>query len=185
MCLFHFLFRHVQVLAKLQSLHLVEDIQWVLSSIRALYEVHITTESSERLQYFRTFARVTEYIFMFIAFFYVSTVMSILCMPIFVYFTQHEVTPIMPLYIPGIDEKTTIGYIILAIYHLHLNFLSLVGVFATDYFLIVVIVSSLIFAKLITLEIQQIHCELDEKCSTRTIRIRFRNILLMHRELDE
>lgn len=103
--------------------------------------------------------------------------------PVFVYFTQNKIVPIIPLYVPIINEKTTVGFVILTIYHILLIFLASVA--ATDFFLALVIVSSIIFAKLISLELQQIHADFNENDTTLARKCRFRNILRMLKEMCE
>lgn len=167
------------------NIQYVDNIQWVIYFIRDIYKEHITTESVERAEYFRKFALFTEYFFKFLVLMYFSLIFVVLTYPGFMYFTQHELVPIMPLYIPGIDENTIIGYIIITIYHLTMITLASVGIAATDFFLAIVIISSLIFAKLIWLEMQQIHTDLDEKSSELSLKVHFRNILRMHKEMCE
>lgn len=86
---------------------------------------------------------------------------------------------------PGVDENTTFGFVILTTYHIFLISVASVGVAATDFFLALIIVSSLIFAKLLSLEMQQIHADLEEKDTMLAIKCRFRNILRMHKEMSE
>lgn len=178
-------FEIFQALTKLFSMHYVEDIQWLLSFIQNFYKVHITTKSVERAAYFRKFALAIEYIFLFIMFFYTSTVASAFMFPVLVYFTKHELIPLIPLFIPGIDEKTTIGYIALWIYHTILELVALFGVMALDFVLVVVILSTLMFSKLISWEMDEIHRQLQEKNSALAVKVRFRNILLMHHSIFE
>lgn len=170
---------------KLYNIHYVDDIQWVIYFIQDIYRAHITTTSPERREYFRKFAMITDYMFKIILFMYLSTVSTCFMYPFLVYFTQNEVVPIMPLFIPGINENTTFGFIILTIYHIFMILLASFGVVATDFFLALIIISSLIFAKIISLELQQIHIDLEEKDSRLKVKSRFRNILRMHKEMCE
>lgn len=77
--------------------------------------------------------------------------------------------PIMPLYLPLIDESTCIGYIALNVYQF-----------------LFIIISSLIFAKLIGRELQQINVDLrDDECNMLMVLGRLTNIFLMHQEMGE
>lgn len=167
------------------SIQYVEDIQWVIYFIQDIYKANITTESVERSEYFRKFALFTEYFFKFILYFYLSTISTSLVYPIFVFITQNEFFPIMPLYLPYIDETTVVGFTIISIYHIILISLVSFGIVAIDFFLAIIIISSLMFAKIISLEMHEIHVDLDEKGSQIAIKARFRNILRMHKEMCE
>lgn len=170
---------------KLYSIQYIEDMQWVINIIQNLYKENIKTECLERLEYFRKFALFTDYFFKILLFFYISTVSTCFVYPFFVYFTQNEVVPIMPLYVPYVDESTVIGFTIISIYHVLMVLLASFGISATDFFLAIIIISSLMFAKLITLELRQIQMDLQEKCSEIELKARFRNILRMHKEMCE
>lgn len=89
----------------------------------------------------------------------------------------------IPLYMPGIDETTFSGYVSLLIYQFTCLFCATLGLSACDFFIAIMIVSTLIFSKIISLEIAQIDSDVLEKNSTPIVRGRFRNILLMHQEM--
>lgn len=178
-------FENSQSLVKLYNIQYIEDIQWVIYFIQDLYKANITTESVERSEYFRKFALFTEYFFKFILFFYLSLISTCLVYPIFVYTTQNELEVIMPLYLPFINETTIVGYTIINIYHITLISIVSFGIVAIDFFLAIIIISSLIFSKIISLEMHQIHVDLEEKNKELAIKVRFRNILRMHKEMCE
>lgn len=104
--------------------------------------------------------------------------------PIFVYLTTGQVVPILPVYLPMIDESTHVGLLINTVFHLSLMVVAVVGYTAIDYFIAVGITSSLIFAKLISIDLQQINFDLIES-ELLTAKARFWNVLLMHREMSE
>lgn len=58
-----------------------------------------------------------------------------------------------------------------------------IGILAADYICSVLIISSLIFAELISLDMQQINMDLQENEAPLIIIARFRNIIQMHKEL--
>lgn len=135
------------------------------------------------MEYFGKFGLFTEYFFILIIFVYFPSVALFFVYPAYMYFVENELVFVVPLFIPGIDENTTTGYVIVLVYHIFIFVLSVAGVIAIDYLFGVIIVSSLMFAKLIHFEIEQIHVDLQEKNATFLVRGRFLNILQMHQEM--
>lgn len=162
-----------------------QDFRWLARFLEHLYKAHITTKSPVRLKYFEKFARITEIFFQCLFILYISSVILFLVYPFFMFVTQNELIPLFPLYIPGIDEKTTSGYIILTMSHLYLLILCVMGLLSYDYFNSVVMISSLIFAKLIGWEMDEIHVDLQENATKWRVHGRLRNILQMHQEMFE
>lgn len=52
------------------------------------------------------------------------------CISDHMYFVEIELVFLIPLFIPGIDENTTTGYIVVLIYHISLFVLSVIGIIA-------------------------------------------------------
>lgn len=177
---FHFI---LQCLVKLYHIRYVEDFQWLINFIQNLYKIHIKTKSKERLEYFQMFSVNTEILFKMILILYVLSTFTFLPYPIYMYLFKNEIVTMLPLHMPGVDETTFAGYISLSAYHFVSLFLATLGVCACDFFVAIMIVSTLIFAKIITLEMSHIDGDLEEKDSTSIVRGRFRNILLMHQEM--
>lgn len=125
----------------------------------------------------------TEILFKMILILYVLSTFTFLPYPIYMYLFKNEIVTMLPLYMPGVDETTFAGYISLSAYHFVSLFLATLGVCACDFFVAIMIVSTLIFAKIITLEMSHIDDDLEEEDSTSIVRGRFRNILLMHQEM--
>lgn len=153
--------------------------------IRNLYKIHITTESPTRLAYFKKCALYTEYLFIGMAALYVSAVCSFLLYPFYMYAFENEIVPIIPIYLPGIDENTRNGFIILSSFHISAYFMVISGVFAYDFLITILTVSPLICAKLIWFEMEQLKCDLEGDESPIVIKYHFRNILLLHQQMGE
>lgn len=162
-----------------------KEIQQLFHSIGRLYKIHIINESQERVEYFRLFAFITECLFKFMITVYMLTGFLFFPYPLYMYYVKGEVIPLMDLYIPGIDETTFIGYIALAVSHIMYIFLGTFGISACDFVMVMLMISPLIFSKLISLDLQQVNVDLKEKVSTVFVRSRFRNIILMHQEFEE
>lgn len=99
------------------------------------------------------------------------------------YFFEHEVVPIIPVFVPFIDETQLTGYIILGVFHITLLVLGILGVLACDFFMAIIIISTLIFAKLTSMELEQIDIDQQIEDPEISIRGRFKNVLLMHQEM--
>lgn len=125
-----------------------------------------------------------EILFKVVLFAYFLPFFAFLAYPILVYLTTGQVVPILPVYLPMIDDTTYVGLLINTAFHLSLMVVAAVGFTAMDYFIAVGITSSLIFAKLISLDLQQINFDLIDS-EMMTAKARFWNVLLMHREMSE
>lgn len=149
-----------------------------------LYKIHITVDCQKRAEYFNKCAIYTEYLFKIMMFFYISGVFFLIPYPVYMYFIKHEVITIIPLYFPFFDETTLSGYIIISSMHLSFISTATLGLLACDFFFTLLIVSSLIFAKLISFDIQQLNHELQINKSKSNIVIKYRlqNIFLMHQQ---
>lgn len=161
----------------------VDDLQWIIRFVQNLYHIHVTTKSVERIDYFDKFALFTEIFFHVMTTLYILSVFTFLPYPIYMYFFKNEVVPIIPLYLPYVDDEQLSGYIILGTFHIIIFFLATLGVLACDFFMAIVIISTFIFAKLITWDLEQTDTEQSAKDSLRLVRGRFRNVLLMHQEM--
>lgn len=76
-------------------------------------------------------------------------VVMFFCTPVYVYFTEKQLVPLIPQYVPGIDERTAVGYVILMAYHLIEFTLGMAGFIAFEFLLEIIIISSLMFGKLV------------------------------------
>lgn len=172
-------------MVKMYTTYQIDDYQWVIKCVQHLYQVHITTQSPQRREYFHQFSLSIEMLFKAIFILYAMSTFQFILFPLFVYVTRNELVLPLPMYIWRINEETTSGYIILTIMHIFLMVLCFVGLLAFDYILSVVIISSLMFAKLICWEMTEIDIDLQESATKWRISGRLRNILEMHRELFE
>lgn len=163
----------------------VHELQYSIQFLQHLYKEHITTKSSARKEYFKRFSVFIEILFKSLVVLYFSSIFLFDLYPLYVYFTQNELIPTMPLFIPGLDEKTVIGFICLICVQLNASTLAVIGFIACDYFYAVIISSTLIFAQLISYNLEQINIDLQEKDAKFIVSSRFRNVLQMHQDLFE
>lgn len=172
---------------KMYHMRYIDDFNWIIQKVQSLYKVHITTESLDRIQYFRKFALFTEILFKVMTAIHVPLLLAFLSYPIFVYLTTSKVVPVVPMHhLPMINGTTAIGYTVTAIHHMGCVIFTPIGYLAFEFFMATIITSSLIFGKLISTDLEQINMDLLEKDSRLiTAKARFRNVLLMQQEMGE
>lgn len=161
----------------------MDDLQWILRLIQNLYKIHVKTESTERIQYFNKFALATEYLFIVMGTLYLLSVFTFFPYPVYMYVIENKVVTIIPIYLPYLDYTKFMGYCILSAFHITMFIFATLGILACDFFMAIAIISTLIFAKLISLELEQIDVDRQEKCAESLVKGRLRNVLLMHQEM--
>lgn len=161
------------------------ELKYVMRFLQQLYKVHITTKSHARKEYFERFSLFTEYFFKILMIPYYSADFLFFVYPIYVYYTQNELIPLIPLYVLGLDENTETGYIVLVFFQFHLIVMFVVGLFLADYFFAILIISSLIFEKRMSWEMEKINTDLQEKDTKLFVSGRLRNMLQIHQEAME
>lgn len=160
--------------------------QQMIRTLQNLYKAQIGSESIERAEYFRKFAFFTEILFIAIVAGYYVCSLLFFTYPIYMYLVKGEIVPVFPIYLPFCDENTTIGFTILTILHISLITIPVGGIAAVEFFIAVIMTSSLMFSKLIAFDAQQLNIELGTKKPKKlAIKSRLRNILLMHKEMGE
>lgn len=173
-----------QAIGKLYQVRYGDDFVWILNFIQMLYDTNATTKSHARAEYFRKFGFFTEFLFKCVTTLVYLACISYFLTPIYVYVVQKERIPLIPLYVPGIDENTTIGYTVLMAFHLMLLFVGCAGFVAFEFLLEIIIISSLIFGKVIAMDTERINDDLEnEMMADATFRLK--NVLLMHQEMAE
>lgn len=121
------------------------------------------------------------FIFWFVA--YMMTVSLLFLHVICVYAVYGELIPILPFYLPVIDDTTYAGYITLFMLHITAIFFAVIGYVMIEFLLTVMVVGSLIFANLISMDVRKADDELQLADPIATFRLR--NIILMHQESSE
>lgn len=177
---------HSQALMRLTHANYAEDFQWTISFILDLYKINSKIQSRDRFEYFQKISSFTEILFKVVISTIACSFFVFLFYPIYMYFFQGQLIPIVPLFLPGIDENTLIGYTVVTIYHLALAFVGMIGFSSFEFLIAIIIISSLIFAKLISIDLVQINADLKEKNpGSVTVKGRLLNVFLMHQQMDE
>lgn len=182
--LYVFLFAKFQAIGKMFHIRYADEYLWSLNFIQKLYNVHAKTESHDRAKYFRKFAMCTEFLLKFFTCVVLLALLLPFLVPIYIYVMENKLVPVCPFYLPGIDENTTAGYIILLTFHLTACCIGIVGYAAFEFLLDTVVISSLIFGKLIATDTGLISNDLDNE-KRRDAIYRLRNVFLMHQEMCE
>lgn len=94
---------------KSSSMLRFDDFQWSTHFLQHIYKVHITTKNRDLMLYFHKFALFTELLFKLLLVLYFMACGLFLVYPVYMYFIQNELVPILPVYIIGVDENTTTG----------------------------------------------------------------------------
>lgn len=116
-----------QCVIKLYHIRYVDDLQWIIRFIQNLYKIHTKTKSHERKKYFNNFAMVTEVLFKVITTLYILSVFTFFPYQIYMYFVKNEVVPIIPIYLPFVDDATLAGYVFLSGFQVVIFFLATLG----------------------------------------------------------
>lgn len=175
-----------QGVAKMYNAFYAEDFHWTICLIQDLYKIHAKTKSRELAVYFEKFAVFTEILFKIMIIAFLSSTVTFFLYPFYMYFIKGELMPMMPLYLPFVNESTIIGFIIINSYQFLCAVISVVGLSALEFLTAIIIISSLIFAKLISRDLLQINADLQEiDPGMLIVKARLRNIFLMHQQLGE
>lgn len=141
-----------------------------------IYKSNMKTESKARIRVFELFGKLNYYLVYGGSLLYIGLIIVVFNYPFCVYFLTNKIVPFAPVYMPGIDEETTIGFIIL---------ISVLALGATDISYAILFFNVPIFPKLIEIEILKLNRSLRRNSyGQRKISWKFhlRNILLMHLE---
>lgn len=169
---------------KLYHIRYTDIYIWILNSIQSLYDIHAETKSPTRAEYFRKCGLFTEVLFKVLAATLSLACMLYFLMPIYMYALEKQLVPLIPFYLPGIDENTIGGYSILMIFQTTIFLFGVPGFVACEFLLEIIIISSLIFGKLIALDTEHIDTDLKNGV-TRNATYRLRNVLAMRQEMIE
>lgn len=175
-----------QMMTKIYSVKYSVDLMWMINYLNDVYKVNMSSKDKQRLAHFDSYSHYTEMVFKCGTFLYFLSVLSYFLNPIYMYWFEQEIVPLLPTYFPGIDEHSLNGFIILSCYHLTLLVLAFIATSASDFLFTMLIVNTPIMAILIGLEVEQLNEQLKQRSTHMTmVKSKLRNILLMHRELTE
>lgn len=174
------------MIAKIFSVKHSEDLVGSINYLNDIYRVNMASKDKGRLRYFDSYARYTEIVFKCGTFLYLLSTLSYFLNPLYIYWYKQELVTLLPTYVPGIDENSVKGYVILTFYHILLMGLAFIASVAIDFLYTMIIVNTPILAILIEFQVKQLNEFLVETPNDLSmIKFKLRNILLMHREMTE
>lgn len=104
--------------------------------------------------------------------------------PLFIYLVFGAIEPILPIYIPFVDPTENSGYIITTCSHIYFVFVACTGYSVADSVLMDLIFHVLLCSDLLRVDLDSLNEMLVEgECKPIEIRLRFRNILQMHKDV--
>lgn len=173
----------------MMKIHSIEYADLVVGLINKLVEVFkmnakVTVNGrQEMLERHLTF---TELLFKGGVFFYTISTFGYFLYPLYHYHTFNEVIPLVPSYLPGVDENTQTGFIILTIFHLFIIIFGLFGSACIDFNFMMIIVNVPVLANILKDNIsEQNEMLIKKKTMPVMIKAKLRNIFLLHREITE
>lgn len=108
--------------------------------------------------------------------------------PILMYFVFGENKALMvPMLLPGIDETSHMGYLVLLVYHMASLFLCLFGQCNTDFMLVLLVMHMWPISEIFANTFNELNEALENPDNKHSRRVtgHFRNICIMHREMSE
>lgn len=106
--------------------------------------------------------------------------------PIYFYYFNREIIPIIPLFFLFIDENTTVGYMVLTSIHVVFIILAVISSACTDFMFAMIIVNAPELSNIFRDNVEELNDILkEEKVNNVLAKAKLRNILLMHREIWE
>lgn len=155
-----------------------------LSFIKLLFQLHINTKSKERLELFKRFGFYNVSLVKVVLVLYTGAVASFIPYPLYMYYFKNQLVPFILLSVPGIDENTVSGYVILMIIQASLLVLAVVGLAVCDILVAIITINIPIFSRLIEDETNKLNETLEEgREDVRVMKAELRNLLMMHQEM--
>lgn len=151
-----------------------------------IYEANSKNVSLKRAMLAQRFASLSEWIFNGGCTVYMFGGMFYLLNPLYSYYWLGEIVPILPIYMPLIDETTTEGFIGLTVMHLVFLVLTVVSTAAADFMYVLLIFNMILFARIFSDNVDELNATLrGEEVNRIEAKFRLTNILLIHREIFE
>lgn len=140
----------------------------------------------DRQEMLDRYSFITEYLFKGGLLTYIIASLGFFIYPIYQYVVYTEVTPVLFMFLPFIDEKTHTGFIILLFFHLNVIILGVLGTACADLSFTMIIVNVPVLNNIFGDSIDDLNEALKEKrLNHRFIGARLFNIVLQNRETVE
>lgn len=143
------------------------------------------TKSSPNKALLAKSVNVTVFIFKYGLALLITTATLVVVKPCISYVAFGVLDPILPTHFPGINEDDIIGYTILALYHVHIVFVFVIGTAGCDLFLMVLVVHCYTMTNIFQNAVNEFNA-LIEKHKRHTpneeLCLFLKNVILMHND---
>lgn len=173
------------MLIKIYSVRYSKQIAGMVDFITNVYKQNEPSIRWKRYLIFENFAKYTEIIFKLGLTLYSLSPLLYFFYPFFMYVTEHRIVTLLPLSFPFVDEHTKMGYAILAAFHLLLMIFGLLATSASDFIFIMIITNVPVLTKAFADSLNDLNHELLTNQNSLMVRYKFRNIILLHKEIHE
>lgn len=171
---------------KIYSIRYADIIVGLVNKLIDIFKVNTTVMAHDRQAMLERYLIFTEYMFKVGLFLYAFASFGYFIYPIYSYVKFNKIVPILPSYLPFVDEDKTIGFTILTIFHLNVIVYGFLGSSCSDFSFTMVIVNVPILSKITCDNIIELNEILKEmRPNVVMIRAKLRNIILQHQEMAE
>lgn len=174
------------MVVKLYNARRTDDFSFFYKFLQKLYAANLKNESPYRKKVLEISALATEYMLYFEFILYAMGGLGIFAVPFIVYFMRGDFILVLPLRLPGIDDSTFEGFCFYWVYQTINIFGSAYGLAIIDFLYAIPILNSLMISEIINDEMDQLNDYLvQSEVDPLVVKVKFRNILLMHKEMAE
>lgn len=176
----------LQFVVKIHAVKYSDQITWMINYLHNIYKVNAKSKDQRKSAMFDRFSYYTEIVFKCGCFLYLLSVISYFLYPMYMYLFEGKIVTLLPIYLPGINEHSASGFIIISSYHVLLLAVAFVAASGCDFLFMMLIANTPIMAILIEMEVEKLNEILTaQKFDAPLMKTKLRNILLMHREMTE
>lgn len=168
---------------KIYSVKYADIIVGLVDKLVEIFKANSNVMEHERQKLLARHLMFTEYFFKIAFAIYFITCIIFSVFPIVSYIVLGEMVIIDTLYLPGIDENSLTGYIILSIFHLNCVWFSALGSSGVDFIFSILILNVPVIANIIGDNIRDLNELLNEmRPKLVMIKAKLRNILIQYYE---
>lgn len=160
----------------------------IKASVLIVQDVYKATSDSKKPSYPIMLKWSTLFLFIIRIFYLVIflTMTAVLQYPLSVYILTGEAVPMMPMYVPGIDETTKSGFIILTLIHIGWDCQAAIGVAVSDIFYSLILLHIWPLVELFESMFEQMNeaiLESPKTAQSQKVKMWIRNLVLAHQEI--
>lgn len=157
-----------------------------MDKITDIYAENTKTDKRDRLLLMRKFSLITEIVLKAGCALYFCAGVFYFLNPLHSYFFKNKLIPLLPLYMPFIDEHTKSGFIILGAVHVAIIISTVIASACSDFMFVMIIVNIPVLSTIFSDNVGELNDILrNENVDFSAAKAKLRNILLIHREIFE